>query len=129
MILRYIGYLLVFNGGWMLIQRVTARGKAIGTIVGHEERSPLTSVDIATVATTPLFHAVIEFVDAQGHPHRFTSTGGDTEPKPRRGTRLSVRYRPGNPDDAFIATFAQMWVMPLAWVAAGAVALFFARQG
>jgi hypothetical protein len=129
MILRYIGCLLVFNGGWMLIQRVTARCKATGTVVGHERAQPPSSADIATVATTPLFHAVIEFVDAQGHPHRFTSPGGDTEPKPRRGSRLSVRYRPGNPDDAFIATFAQMWVMPIAWLAAGTVALFLARQG
>src|SRR3954452_14296773 len=119
MILRYIGYLLMFNGGWMLIQRVTARGKATGTVVGHEERSPSTSADVATVATSPLFHSVIEFVDAQGHPHRFTSIGGDTERKPERGTRLSVRYRPGNPEDAFIASFAQMWVMPIAWLTAG----------
>ena len=122
MILRHIGYLLVFNGGWMLIQRVTARGEVTGTVVGHEKQCPSSSVDIATETTTPLFHAVIEFVDAQGHSHRFTSP-------PRRGTLLSVRYRPGNPDDAFIATFAQMWVMPIAWLAAGTVALFLARQG
>jgi hypothetical protein len=129
MILRYIGCVLVFSGGWMLIQRITARGKATGTVVGHEKRCPMTSADIATIAPTPLFHAVIEFVDGRGHPHRFTSAGGDTEPRLRHGTRLSVRYRPGNPDDAFITTFAQMWVMPMVWLAAGAAALWLAWQG
>ena len=123
-VLRYLGYLFLFNGVWMLIQRVTARGMATGKVVDHEKVTP-SSADLATETTT-LFHAVIEFVDAQNRPHRFTAPGGDTEPKPRRGTRLRVRYRPGTPEDAYIATFAQMWVMPIAWLAAGVAALFFA---
>ena len=105
MIFRYLGYLLVFKGGWMLIQRVTATAPS--------------SADIDTATTTPLFHAVIEFADAQKRAHSSTLPGGDVEPKPPRGTRVRRRYRLRNPDDACLATFAQMWVMPISWLAAG----------
>lgn len=120
---RYLGYLLLLNGAWMLVQRVTARGSAIGRIVDFETRTP-SSVDIATTATT-LYHAVIEFADGENQRRRFTAVGGDTEPTPRRGTRVRVRYRPGNPDDAYIATFTQMWIMPILWLTVGALAIVF----
>ncbi len=123
--IRYAGYLLLFNAAWMFVQRATARGSATGRVVDFEQRTA-SSADIATVATT-LYHPVIEFVDGQNRRRRFTAVGGDPEPKPRRGTRLRVRYRPGNPDDAYLATFAQMWVMPIAWLAAGALLVYFAR--
>ena len=123
--IRYLGYLLLFNGAWMVVQRVMARGIATGTIVEHEQRTP-SSADIATDTTT-LFHAVIEFVDHQNGRRRFTAVGGDTRPRPRRGTRVRVRYRPGNPHDAYVATFAQMWVMPIAWLVLGTLAVVLSR--
>ena len=36
---------------------------------------------------------------------------------------LRVRYRPRKPDDAYIATFAQMWIMPILWLVAGVLAI------
>ena len=119
--IRYLGYLLLLNGAWMLVRRATARGSAIGRIVDFEKRTP-SSADMATVATA-LYHPVIEFADGRKQRRRFTAVAGDTEPTPRRGTRVRVRYRPRNPDDAYIATFAQMWIMPIVWLVAGALAI------
>ena len=104
-ILRYLGYLLVFNR-WL---DAHSAGHSTRQVDRHRRRPRKTQPLQFRRRRLGNDHAVVssgEFVDAQDHPHRFTSPGGDTVPKPRRGTSLSVRYRPGNPDDAFIATFA-----------------------
>jgi hypothetical protein len=62
-----------------------------------------------------------------GQRYRFTVVGGDTERRPARGTRMRVRFRPGDPEAAYMATFANMWVMPIVWALAGAIALSLAR--
>ncbi|MEO7156984.1 MAG: DUF3592 domain-containing protein [Vicinamibacterales bacterium] len=121
-VMIFIGSVLLANAAWMLIQRLSARGTARGKVVDHEVRTGESS-DTDSVPTT-LYHAVIEFTPPSGTRHRFTAVGGDLERRPRRGSQVQVRYRRGNPETAFVATFSQMWVMPIAWAVAGAGILF-----
>jgi hypothetical protein len=122
-VLAFVGAGLLVNAGWMLVQRLSASGAASGQVVDHEGTTSL-SIDSSGEATT-LYRPVIEFTDGQRR-YRFTAVGGDREPRPTRGTRMRVRFRPGDPETAYVATFSNMWVMPIVWALAGAVALYVA---
>jgi hypothetical protein len=117
-----VGSVLLANAAWMLAQRLSASGAASGKVVEHEVITGVTG-DMDSVPTT-LYHAVIEFADHSGSYHRFTAVGGDLKRHPARGTRVAVRYRRRDPQTAYVATFAQMWVMPIAWAAVGGAILY-----
>jgi hypothetical protein len=123
--MTFVGSVLLANAAWMLAQRLSASGAASGKVVEHEVRTGMTG-EVDSVPTT-LYHAVIEFADGSGERHRFTAVGGDLRRHPARGTRLPVRYRRGDPQTAYVATFAQMWVMPIVWAAAGGAILYIWR--
>ena len=120
-----IGSVLLANAAWMLVQRLSASNASNGKVVDHEVRTGVTT-EVDSVPTT-LYHAVIEFADGSGRRHRFTAIGGDPKRHPPRGTRVPVRYRRRDPETAYVATFAQMWVMPIAWAAVGGAILYIWR--
>jgi hypothetical protein len=66
---------------------------------------------------------VVTFTDHQGKSHRFTSVAGGTEQRPPIGSKVTVRYLPANPKQAFIASFLHMWAAPLGMLALGVGAL------
>lgn len=123
-LIGWLGVILIANAFWMAFTRLSARGRATGRVVGHEARQ-LTPSDSTSPAAT-LYHPVIEFADRDGRRRRFTATGGDPAPRRAPGTRVAVRYVPGRPEDAFVAGFANTWAMPVAWAAAGVLALYLA---
>lgn len=122
-LLGFVGAGLLINAVWMLVQRLSARGVASGRVVDHEVTTS-SSIETSSEATT-LYRPVIEFTAGQRR-YRFTAVGGDPEPRPKRGTRMRVRFLPDDPETAYVATFANMWVMPIVWALAGAVALYIA---
>lgn len=121
--LGLVGAGLLVNAAWMLFQRLSARGVTSGQVVDYEATTS-TSIEPSSDGTT-LYRPVIEFTHGQRR-YRFTAVGGDPEPRPARGTRMRVRFLPNDPETAYVATFANMWVMPLVWALAGAVALYAA---
>jgi hypothetical protein len=122
-VLGFVGAGLLVNAVWMLIQRLSASGVTSGRVVDHEATTS-SSIEPSSEATT-LYRPVIEFTNGQRR-YRFTAVGGDREPRPTRGTRMRVRFRPDDPETAYVATFSNMWVMPIVWALAGAVALYVA---
>lgn len=54
----------------------------------------------------------VEFTAADGSKHRFTDSLA-TDKEPVLGSVLPVRYDPDHPQDAFVATFASAWMVPL----------------
>lgn len=60
------------------------------------------------------YYPVIEFVTERGVRRRFRGATGANVPEFEIGTHLPVRYDPGNPAAAQIATFSQFWLGPLA---------------
>lgn len=123
-VLACVGAGLLANAAWMVGQRLSAQGAATGQVVDHEATTTPGAVDAIGPPTT-LYSPVVEFTTG-GRRHRFTAIGGDTKRRPARGTRLPVRFRPGHPEAAYVATFATMWVMPIVWGLAGMVALAIA---
>ena len=118
-----VGFALLANAVWMAVQRVSAGSAATGRVVDHEARNP--GATESSSAGTTLYHAVIEFTDSHQRPHRFTTAGGDSRRQPPRGRQVQVRYRAADPELAYLATFANTWVMPMVWGVAGAIALYF----
>ncbi len=125
-VLTFAGAALLANAAWMCVQRLWARGIAMGRVVDHEATTTSGSIDSVGPPTT-VYRPVIEFTTGQQRV-RFTAVGGNTERRPARGTRMRVRFRPGNPEAAYVATFANMWVMPIVWALAGSLALYLARM-
>lgn len=125
-VLALIGAGLLANATWMCLQRLLARGVATGRVVDHEATATSGSIESGGPPTT-VYRPVIEFTTGAQRV-RFTAVGGDTERRPPRGSRMPVRFRPGHPETAYVATVAQLWVMPLVWAAAGAIALYVARM-
>jgi hypothetical protein len=123
-LLGLIGGVLLANAAWMVVQRLSANARATGRVVGHEARS-IGASDSSSPVTT-LHHAVIEFRDAGGRPHRFTAVGGDVRRHPPPGTTVDVRFPPGDPSSATVAGFANTWAMPVVWALAGALAVWAA---
>jgi len=122
-VLGFVGAGLLINAAWMMVARLSASGTTTGRVVDHELTTP-SSTETSSEATS-LYQPVVEFTHG-GRRHRFTAVGGAVEPRPKRGTRVPVRFRPGNPETAYVATFSNMWVMPLVWALSGAIALYVA---
>ena len=120
----WVGLVLLANACWMALTRLSAHARAAGRVVGHEARQAVPT-DSTSPATT-LYHPVIEFADRNGRRHRFTAVGGDPVPRLAPGARVAVRFARGRPERAFVAGFANTWAMPVAWAAAGALALYLA---
>ena len=94
---------------------VALRGaSAFGHVRGHEERKTEDGVS---------YMPIVEFADSVGNVHRFTSLAGGGRRTPAVGTRVRVRYLPGDPKVAYIQSFLHMWAAPLAFAVLGAAAL------
>ncbi len=122
-VLGFVGAGLLVNAAWMFIERLSASGVTTGRVVDHEVTTSSTMEPSSEPTTS--YRPVIEFTNGQ-RPYRFTAVGGDRERRPKRGSRMRVRFRPGNPETAFVATFSNMWVMPIVWALAGGLALYVA---
>lgn len=91
-------------------------GRAVGQVVGHEERH---------IDDSFSFHPVFAFLDHAGVQRRITSKAGWSAPRPPIGTKVQIRYHRQNPELAYIDTFYQLWFWPLV-LAGFAAALMFA---
>jgi hypothetical protein len=101
---------------WLAARRwsVAAGGATVaGKVVAFESREDDGS----------FYLPVVTFTDHQGKSHRFTSVAGGTEQRPPIGSKVTVRYLPANPKQAFIASFLHMWAAPLGMLALGVGAL------
>ena len=122
-VLGLVGAGLLANAAWIFIERVSALAVTTGRVVDHEV-TVSSSMEPSSEPTT-LYRPVIEFTHRQRR-YRFTAVGADLQRRPKRGTRMRVRFRPGNPETAYVATFSNLWVMPIVWALSGAVALYIA---
>jgi hypothetical protein len=119
-ILRAIAIILITIGFGSLITTILflARStRVVGTLVAWEK---LTSHDIRRGAPSmrprdrPVYRPVVTFTAADGKEYRVT---GDVWGS-KRGTRptgrpMPVRYIPGDPNDARVATIVNLWFMPV----------------
>lgn len=67
------------------------------------------------------YKPVVQFSTNDGREVEFTSTTGSNPPAFTRGERVEVLYQPGTPERAKIASFFQLWGMPLIVGGIGAV--------
>jgi hypothetical protein len=73
-------------------QRATAKG----TVVDVEHHSSAGTADSHSIGT---FHPVVTF-EVGGATHRFCSAYGSSLHRPQRGSRVTVRFDPLDPDNA-----------------------------
>lgn len=77
-------------------------------LVGHEKRD---SRDEETRRTTPFFHPIVEFTDAQGSKQRIVLQTASDRIDHAEGYPVRIRYFPEDPAAACIDTFSGMWLM------------------
>jgi hypothetical protein len=58
------------------------------------------------------YQPVVEFTPPGGTPTRFKSMVGSSPPAFHDGEHVGVRYHPGNPNDAVIDDYWQIWFLP-----------------
>jgi hypothetical protein len=93
------------------------------TVTGRVRAHSTSTMDEGTA-----YLPVVEFTDANGAVHRFTSVAGRSARIPGVGAEIAVRYLPSNPKIAYIQSFLHMWAAPVACAALGFAALFCAWQ-
>ncbi|MCU0862487.1 MAG: DUF3592 domain-containing protein [Planctomycetes bacterium] len=100
LVLLAIGAALAVVLPWQLqgvIRKVARqRARANGTVVDVEHHSSSSAADSHSSGT---FHAVVTF-EVGGRPYRFCSDHGSSLHRPQRGSRVTVRFDPLDPDNA-----------------------------
>jgi Protein of unknown function (DUF3592) len=91
------------------LRMLRSGGKAQGTVTGNDEQV----VTSGRGSPRRYFMPKISYTTAKGERVSFTSASGSGVPKPA-GTVVSLIYDPANPRDAFINSFASLWLFPVA---------------
>ena len=74
--------------------------------------APGTVVELARepAKTGAVFRPVVEFVDGEGRAVRFAASVASSPPDYEVGEAVTVRFVPGNPRSAQIASFVESWI-------------------
>ena len=76
------------------------------------------------------YYPVVDFLSEGGKAVRFEgSDSGTDQPRIKTGTPVKVYYDPRNPSTAFIGTFSEKWMGPLAMSLAGLIFLISGLAG
>jgi hypothetical protein len=116
---------LIFGSGFLLLALAVAlhtafslrrATRATATIVVMESRIEPRNVD-------PIFYPHFQFYDSTGQSFTIISNSGATPPAFHVGQRVPILYDPANPSAAQLATFAELWFLPIVFSVLGLVAL------
>ena len=123
-----VGLVLVAGAGWFYLADrsfaeagVHTQGVVIEMIGSRDSDSDYT------------YKPVVEFLDADGRRHMFTSSVSSSPPQYSTGERVEVIYAPDSPDEAVIDSFLDRFLLPLVFgglgtlLAAIGLGLLFAR--
>jgi hypothetical protein len=80
-----------------------------GTVLGHEPRASTSSSGSGSSIT---YHPVVQFATTEGQAVQFTDSVGGSPPSHDVGETVRVKYDPGDPADARIATGFRLWFGP-----------------
>jgi uncharacterized membrane protein YhiD involved in acid resistance len=112
-----VGTTLLVLAAVLFYRRLSTKIRGISTVgrvVDHEVR---------TMDDSTSYQPVVEFLDAQGMLHRFTSVAGGTDRHPKVGAEVTVRYLRSNPKVVYIQSFLHMWAAPVACAVLGLSAI------
>jgi hypothetical protein len=115
-----IGLLFVAIAAWLYLND---RSFAAGG-----ERAPGVVIEMAGSGGSDgySYRPVVEFRDAQGQRHVFTSSVSSNPPRYSRGEAVEVIYAPASPDEAVIDSFLDRFFLPLMF---GGLGTLFAAIG
>lgn len=116
-----LGLLFAAIGGWFFVEdrQLAAEGlRAEGQVI------ELVSVRDSDGGST--YKPVVEFTDADGRTHRFTSSFSSSPPAHSPGERIEVIYLPADPGRAVIDSFLGRHLFPLIF---GGIGTLFACIG
>lgn len=120
-----ISSLVILTGFVTLIQRIRLFLRSVkvdGKVVDWKE-----SRRFVNHRESIVYSAVVAFNAADGSSHRIESSSGGSK-KPQVGRTIPVRYDPGNPANAVVATFVNFWVVPFVLLAAGVFVLWLGHM-
>ncbi len=111
---------LVFGGAAAVESEVFARGavSAEGTVVRLDWH-----VDMRRVRSTSGYEAVVRYRRPDGRTAELVDEAGSDPPAYSVGEKVRVLYDPADPSAAKIDDFRSLWLVPVAALVAGALAL------
>jgi len=111
-----IGLIFAAIGGWFFVQDrqlaadgLRAEGYVIEVVVSRDSDG------------SSSYKPVVEFTDAEGRTHRFTSSISSSPPAHSPGERVEVIYSPADPNEAMIDSFIDRHLFPLVFGGLGAL--------
>ena len=117
-------YLLTTSRGRVTEGRVVDQRKEYVTIT-HNSRNRDDSLFTNTGSSSWVrYHPIVEFHPEEGKSVRFQGrVYGTDKPMIATGSAVRVYYDPGNPSNACIGTFSELWLRPLVMSVAGLIFL------
>ena len=111
-----LGVLFVAGAGWFYLsdQSFAAAG-------AHAQGTVLEMVGSRDSDGDYSYKPVVEFRDAEGRRHVFTSNVSSSPPQHATGESVDVIYSPASPDEAVIDSFFDRFLLPLIFGGLGAV--------
>ena len=117
----FVGSILTLVGSWLLYHAVRQTlfwPKAAATMLRYCIKRSEGHPD-----GQPFYYAVLRFETRGGQTITTMSNCGSWRRPWERGSSVTVRYNPANPRWAELATFANVWAMPLVFLVLAAGAL------
>lgn len=121
-------YLIVVGVALLLLGLTLAARRARVAVLGVSTAGRIRGHRTSTLDEGTAYLPVVEFYEANGRPHTFTSVAGRSTRNPDVGAEVRVRYLPSDPQVAYIQSFLHMWAAPLACALLGIGALYGAWQ-
>lgn len=116
-----VAYPALGYGLFVLVSNTVFWGRATtaeGTVVGYEQMESMRGR--SQVGVQPAYSNVVEFRSADGQRHLFVTEWGSAAAVYDKGERVTVLYRPEDPENAKIRGFVSLYVGPLLLLVLGA---------
>ena len=102
---------------------VATADRAAGKVISYRGDEIVSTDDYGRSVKSITYYPTVEFKDARGAEQRVELSTGGSPPKYSVGTAVTLLYDHDNPNHAEMASFVELWFLPLFLLGGGAIFL------